>query len=85
MRGAEHQRVSKRHLKDSVAGIAQTHLSKRSLPDYLDRSEVVQAQLRSAQAQERRLALAELLQLALLTLLGHGRVRGELPLELYPS
>ena len=61
-----------------------TDLSKCSLPNNLNRSEVIEAKLRSTEAEEGGLALAKLLQLALLAFLGHGRVRRELPFELYP-
>ena len=46
-----------------------THLSKRTLSDDLDGPEVIEAELRSPEAEEGGLALAELLQLALLALI----------------
>ena len=59
-----------------------TDLSKRSLPNNLNRSEVIEAKLRSTEAEEGGLALAKLLQLALLALVRHRGVRRELALEL---
>ena len=61
-----------------------THLSERTLANDLHRPEVIHPELRPTQSQKSRLPLPQLLQLALLTLLRHRGVSGELPLELHP-
>lgn len=54
-----------------------THLAKRALSDDLDGAEVVEAEAGAAEAEEARLCAAELLELAVLAVVGEGVVLGE--------
>lgn len=61
-----------------------TYLTERALTDDLDSPEVIQPELCSPQAQERRLLLPMLVQQPLLPLVRHQRVSLDLPLHLDP-